>query len=133
MCSSDAPSILPNLLVPGIADALRATSARKIYVCNIATQQGETDHFSTNDHLKAIERHAGPGLFDSALANDNFPQLPDDANFQYVRRNSQEADTGIVNLHLRDMVDINHPWRHDSAKLAQALMDMLNKLYTSDN
>ncbi len=49
-------SILPNLLVKGIAEALRATSAYKIYVCNVATQLGETDSFTVADHVLALEQ-----------------------------------------------------------------------------
>ncbi len=54
-------SILPNLLVNGIADALRATSAYKIYICNIAIQPGETTDFTVAEHVLALERHIGRG------------------------------------------------------------------------
>ncbi len=52
-------SLLPNLLVPGIAAALRETKALRIFVCNLVTEVGETDGYSVHDHARAIERHAG--------------------------------------------------------------------------
>ena len=66
-------SILPNLLVGGIADALRAANAPRIYVCNVATQPGETGEYDAADHILAIEQHCGAGLFDYALINDRHP------------------------------------------------------------
>lgn len=66
-------SILPNLLIPDILQALRTTSAPCLYVCNVMTQPGETDHFSVSDHLKALIGHIGPGIIDFVLANDGQP------------------------------------------------------------
>src|SRR5579862_7298228 len=57
-------SIIPNLLVQGIPEALRQSQAKKVYVCNVMTQRGETDGFSAFDHVKAIERHSRMRLFD---------------------------------------------------------------------
>ena len=51
-------SIIPNLLVDGVADAIKASKAIKIYVCNIMSQGGETEGYTASDHLKAIERHS---------------------------------------------------------------------------
>ena len=64
-------SVLPNLLVDGIRQALAISQATKIYVCNVATQHGETDDFSVSDHFETLVQHVGPGLFDYVLANDN--------------------------------------------------------------
>jgi uncharacterized cofD-like protein len=64
-------SILPNLLVPDIAAAISASRALKIYVCNVATQPGETDGFTCGDHVRVIEEHVGSGLFDIVVANSN--------------------------------------------------------------
>ena len=68
-------SILANLLVPGVVQALRATTAHKIYVCNVMTQRGETDNYSAADHLRVLEQHVGKGLFDTVLINNNL-QIP---------------------------------------------------------
>ncbi|MFZ4825862.1 MAG: gluconeogenesis factor YvcK family protein, partial [Phototrophicaceae bacterium] len=77
-------SILPNLLVSGIANALRATTAFIVYVCNIATQPGETDGYSVAEHVMAIEEHVGRGVFSAVLANNTTPPPPDNVITEYV-------------------------------------------------
>nr|HID13675.1 YvcK family protein [Anaerolineae bacterium] len=64
-------SVLPNLLVPDVARAVAASRALKVYVCNVATQRGETEGYSVGDHAAALEAHVGKGLFPMVLANDN--------------------------------------------------------------
>ena len=72
-------SVLPNLLVRDIRDAIRVSRAVKVYVANVATQHGETDGFSVADHVRAIERHVGRGLIDYVLANSNVAErLPEE-------------------------------------------------------
>jgi uncharacterized cofD-like protein len=63
-------SLMPNLLVRGIADAIRQSKAQRFYVQNIMTQPGETDGMTTEEHLEAIQRHAGPGLVDCVVVNE---------------------------------------------------------------
>jgi len=75
-------SILPNLLVDGIAEALRETSAHKVYVCNVATQPGETEGFNVADHVLALENYIGRGVLNSILANNATPVA--NANTHYV-------------------------------------------------
>jgi uncharacterized cofD-like protein len=85
-------SVLPNLLVSDIAQAVRASRAVKMYVCNVATQKGETDHYSVADHVAVLDAHLGPGVFPIALANDNLGferHLPD--GVEIVRPGSGEA------------------------------------------
>jgi uncharacterized cofD-like protein len=126
-------SILPNLLVPGIAEALRASPAHKVYVCNIATQHGETEGFSAEDHVRAIEQHVGPGLFDTVLVNDHFPKLSPDSNFEYVHAgNSSSPSLPNNDLTYRAanlvMDGTERPWRHDSNKLAAELIFLLDEV-----
>ena len=63
-------SIIPNLLVDGVVDAIKASHAVKIYVCNIMTQGGETEGYTASDHLKAIEKHSYEGIADVVIANN---------------------------------------------------------------
>lgn len=117
-------SILPNLLVQDVARAVAASRALKVYVCNVATQRGETDGYSAGDHVAALEAHVGKGLFPMVLTNDNL-----DVDF--------DAPTGVklvpagfppdaeYRLITADLVDRAHPWRHDGHKLAQALLRLL--------
>jgi len=116
-------SVLPNLLVPGIASALRASPAVKVYVCNIATEEGETDHFSLDDHLRALEEHVGQGLFACVLANDNLNvQLPRHLNVEVVSPQTTRPES--YRLVAADLVDLETPWQHDPKKLAEELMDL---------
>lgn len=66
-------SVLPNLLVRGVVDALAETKALRIYVCNVMTQPGETDRYTAADHLKAIFKHAGRRIVDVTLVNSEIP------------------------------------------------------------
>lgn len=117
-------SVLPNLLVREIAQAVAATRAVRVYVCNVATQRGETDGYTVGDHVAALERHVGPGLFPIVLANDNFAcadRLPEG-----VEHPRLEIPAGApYTLHTADLVDPARPWRHDSEKLARTLMRIL--------
>lgn len=67
-------SVIPNLLVRGVADAVRASRALRIYVCNVMTQPGETDGFSASDHVRVLIEQLGPGLFTHALVNTQRPR-----------------------------------------------------------
>jgi uncharacterized cofD-like protein len=124
-------SILPNLLVPDLASALRRTRALRIYVCNLATQPGETDNYTVADHVSAIEQHisgrqSGKNRWlDLVLANDNLAVPPDAGGGEtiFVRPLRPEG-TRLVTA---DLVDEEQPWRHDSNKLARAIMDFVAK------
>ena len=63
-------SVIPNLLVDGVADAIRESKALKIYVCNIMTQDGETEGMTAADHVAALLEHGGPGIADLCLCNN---------------------------------------------------------------
>jgi len=62
-------SIIPNLLVDGVVDAIRASDALKIYVCNVMTQPGETEGYTVSDHIRALYKHSVPELFHICLVN----------------------------------------------------------------
>jgi len=114
-------SVLPNLLVRDIAAAISASRALKVYVCNVATQPGETDGFSCGDHVRAIEEHSGSGLFDVVVANSNY----NEALIDGVDWVSIEDDFGVDHpLYQADLVDLVRPWRHSSEKLGQVIMNL---------
>lgn len=113
-------SVLPNLLVPGISAAVRASSGAKVYVCNVAPQAGETDCYSVQQHARAIEDNAGPGLFQYVLANGYWPA---DERARYVCPEGRcRSPYSVI---LADLLDSDRPWRHDSAKLGRALMEFV--------
>lgn len=62
-------SIIPNLLVDGIVDAISASNSMKIYICNVMTESGETEGYTASDHIQAIFNHSCPCLFDLCLVN----------------------------------------------------------------
>jgi uncharacterized cofD-like protein len=116
-------SILPNLLVPGIAAAIRASSATKVYVCNVATQPGETDDYSAEDHVEAINRHVGAGLFRHMLMHDAVSRpVPSDGRAQPVGVAGRTMPG--VKLTYADVVSDQNALRHDSQKLATALIQV---------
>ncbi|HSQ26516.1 MAG TPA: gluconeogenesis factor YvcK family protein [Anaerolineales bacterium] len=117
-------SILPNLLVPDLAEAVKASRALKLFICNVATQPGETDHFSCGDHLRVMEEHIGSGLFDLAIVNQEYQgKLPDQVNWVRI---DEDLDDDFP-LYRADLIDSMHPWRHDSQKLAQVVMDLYSE------
>jgi uncharacterized cofD-like protein len=117
-------SVMPNLLVDGIKKALFQTSARRVFVCNVATQHGETDGFSAGDHLAAIERHTGKGIIDVVVANNNIvSRLPEEWHSDAVPVCRQGLD-GLEGVRLveADVVAEQNRYRHDPDKLAAALL-----------
>lgn len=114
-------SLLPNLLVHDLLASLRASRAIKIYVCNIATQEGETDSFSVFDHVRALEEHIGSDVFDVILCNRNFigKLQPGSAYVKIDERTQTDERT-----YSTDLADDSYPWRHDSNKLAKSVMNI---------
>ena len=129
-------SIIPNLLVPEIRNAIANANVPCVYVCNIMTQPGETDGYSVADHIKAIDEACGEKLFDAVLVNQTAPS--DKAIEQYERENSQPVfvDTEAIKatgrqIILADILDENpqtHYIRHHSPKLAQVLNNVVGKI-----
>lgn len=116
-------SILPNLLVPGIAEALRTTHAYKIYVCNIAMQPGETTGFTAADHVTTLEKHIGRGVFQAVLVNNAYPTANAGENTRYVPPAPDGHEiTQRYDVRYLDLVDAERPWRHDPHKLVAAIL-----------
>jgi uncharacterized cofD-like protein len=114
-------SILPNLLVPDIAAAIYASPALKMYVSNVATQPGETDGFSCDDHIQALEDHVGSGLFDLLVCNLNYAsELPKGMSWVKIE---EEAVPNFA-VYKADLISDDEPWHHDETKLAQVIMDI---------
>lgn len=117
-------SLLPNLLVHDLLAGIRASRAIKIYVCNIATQDGETDSFTAYDHVRALENHVGGDIFDVILCNTNYTGALNPTSV-WVRLD--EESLADERMYASDLADNAHPWRHDSVKLAQVIMDIYNE------
>ena len=117
-------SVLPNLLVPEITAAIRASRAFKVYVCNVATQPGETDGYDCLEHQGALDSHLGRGLVDVMVINnqtqDGLPPGSDPVG-------EPGGGAGTVPLYATDLIDEKRAWRHDSVKLARTLIDLLEE------
>ena len=119
-------SVLPNLLVPDLRLAFQESAAMKLYISNVATQHGETDHFSVQDHVRVIGDHIGGLPFDAVIANSNSrARLPRGWKSEPVRVEQSKDRSDVANT-LRiietDIVDTGNRYRHESAKLADAIM-----------
>ncbi len=114
-------SLLPNLLVPDLADAVRMSKALKFYICNVATQHGETDGFSALQHIKTLENHLQTNIFDLIVCNNNIRGILPDGIDWVIPGEEMQAQYAI---YCSDQVDSEYPWRHDSGKLAQVIMDL---------
>ena len=123
-------SVIPNLLVDGIADAVCASQCLKMYICNIMTQDGETEGMTASDHVRALLHHSGPGLVDICLCN-SAPVRPglvarykaEDAVPIVVDKEAIEA-LG-VELVTRPLASETLDYaRHSFARLAAAVMEL---------
>jgi uncharacterized cofD-like protein len=120
-------SILPNLMIPGIREAVRDTKAKVLLLMNLMTQPGETDGMDAVAHLAAIERWAAPGLIDAVLVNAAPPRLP--LLDLYERQGAAPvlvderhiAEHG-VQVWVEDLLDDGDLIRHDPDKLARAVL-----------
>ena len=123
-------SIMPNLLVDGVADALKKSKAIKIYICNVLTQPGETDGYSASNHAKAILDHTGKGAIDYVLVN-SMP-IPDEM-WRGTGATPVDIDEDKINalgcgLVKADLMSSTQAGRHDPEKLCAAVMKMIYTL-----
>ncbi len=114
-------SLLPNLLVPDLLAAIRSSRAVKAYVCNIATQVGETDLYTCYDHVHALEEHMDGQLFDVIICNENCEGKLEPHSHWVQADEESRSDS---RLYCADLIDIDRPWRHDAAKLSEVLMNL---------
>jgi uncharacterized cofD-like protein len=125
-------SLLPSLLIPAIRDAVLAATAPRIYVCNVATQEGETAGFDLAAHVEALVAHTSPDLIDVVLANNRLLPRPapagadrDAALPESVRLRWPPAVVPVPRLVLDDVIDPENAHHHDPARLALAVMHAL--------
>lgn len=126
-------SVIPNLLVDGIREAILQSKAVKIYICNVMTQPGETDGYGAYEHVKALIDHAGAQFLDYVIVNDQ------DVTVEQLRQYNAEGSMPITPdvdkirglgitvvparlISKRDLV------RHDPRKLARVLIALIYRL-----
>jgi len=123
-------SVLPNLLVDGIREAIRWSSAPTAYVCNVATQHGETDNFGYEDHVREVMRYLGEDQLNYVLVNDN-PAAAEAIRSEWqVDAILYDGATTIddsIEIVARDMVNDDNPLRHDPEKLSRVLIEIARR------
>ncbi len=129
-------SVLPNLLVDGIADALRQSQAVKIYICNVMTQPGETDHYTASQHVKAIFDHVGPGVIDYVVVNVEgvactLQQTYASPRAYPVQADIEELQALGVKVVEANLISETNLVRHDPVKLSRTIMTMVYQLKAS--
>jgi len=121
-------SVIPNLLIPEIAQAIVRSQAPRVYVANLMTQPGETTHYSLSQHIRAIENHVRKRIINCVVANKK-PVSPEVA--RRYRAEGAEAvpidRANIAKMHVRlldeDLLEEHGVIRHNSARLAELLID----------
>jgi uncharacterized cofD-like protein len=120
-------SLMPNLLVAHIREAIIASQAVRIYVCNVAGQEGETNGFSVSDHMRYLQQHA-PDAFSMVLANSRYDLAhPPAPGIEWVTL-PDPTESLPYRLFQADLVEAERPWRHDPEKVAAHLMDLYEAL-----
>lgn len=123
-------SIIPNLLVPGIADAIAKSKALKVFVCNVMTQPGESDAFSASQHIKAVEDAVGQKLFDYVLVNTAVPSQPTLERYRGYGQHFVDPDADQIRLMgykpvLEYLMSESDVIRHDPLKIASRLVALI--------
>lgn len=127
-------SIIPNLLIKEITEAIISSGAVKIYVCNVMTQPGETDGLSASEHMNALIEHSHPRIIDYCIINsggppqeilrryereNSYPVLNDRAKIEGMGYRVIEDDFGIIE---ENMI------RHDPKKLAKIILGLIEEI-----
>src|SRR6476660_48368 len=115
-------SILPNLLVEGMVEAIKASAALKLYICNLAAQPGETDGYGVQDYLRVIREHVGANLLDFVLVNSNTTYAPTGGQAPVVFRPADIAKHPEVRFIASDVVNVRKPEPAAPEKLARTIM-----------
>ena len=127
-------SIIPNLLVKDIKEAIIKTDAYKVYICNVMTQYGETDGYTASDHVKALYKIVGQPFLDAVIVNTGVPS--DKIIKKYMKEHSEPVVADIGNLsrlgvkvYAKNL--LNTSWnlaRHNPIKLASLIMEIIHDL-----
>lgn len=126
-------SILPNLLVPGIGKAVKVSRAQKVYICNLMTQNGETNDYTASDHVKALYRHLEQPFLQKIIINNR--QIPEYVKLRYKGEDAIPVIMDEENLLALNLEIISRPIasieegviRHDAEKVAQIIYQLLSE------
>lgn len=125
-------SVIPNLIIPGVAEAIRDSSAFKIYICNVMTQQGETETYKASEHLDAIIGHTNDGVVNACLINNAIASKEMLGRYKIENSYPVEADSEKIKkmgyeVVAEDLLGVDDYVRHDSRKLTKALIRLIER------
>jgi 2-phospho-L-lactate transferase/gluconeogenesis factor (CofD/UPF0052 family) len=105
-----------------MVEAIKASPALKVLICNLASQKGETEGYCVDDYLRVIREHVGSNIFDFVLVNSNHSHLPTGGQSQVIFRSEDATKHPEVRFIPADVVNVRLPSHHDPDKLARAIM-----------
>jgi uncharacterized cofD-like protein len=128
-------SVIPNLLVKGVADAIKYSKAVKVYVCNIMTQPGETDSYTVSHHIKAIEAHTYKGIVEYCFVNTT--NIPENLKEKYSKDRSQRVEIDSkklermgVKIITGDFLSVKNDYiRHNTQKLSAEIINLVGEQF----
>jgi uncharacterized cofD-like protein len=124
-------SILPNLLVPKLGQEVCKAQGKKVYICNLMTQAGETHDFTASDHVQAIYDHMDDGAIDTILVNKE--NIPEDVQLRYHEELAKPViydigrleELGLEVIQEEIVCDDDDVIRHDAKKVAEILFNII--------
>ncbi|MCP4649873.1 MAG: YvcK family protein [PVC group bacterium] len=126
-------SILPNLIIKNIPEAINKAKAIKVYVCNVMTQSGETDDFTAYDHIKAIQAHAKSKIIDYSIVNTG--TVPKEFLKKYkkegavpVKPDIAQIEAAGINVIADNVISTKDHVRHNSEKIAKNIIDLVEEI-----
>ncbi len=129
-------SIIPNLLVPDLREAIVKSPAKKVFICNVMTQPGETDDYTVRDHVRALENHVGEGFIDYVIVNSELitPELLEQYSLEdAVPVSCEKNDADYLmeqdyKLIIGDFLKCGTYIRHDEEKIANQILQLLKEI-----
>jgi uncharacterized cofD-like protein len=125
-------SVIPNLLVPGVAEALKAATVPKVYICNVMTQPGESDSFTASEHVSAVLNSVEMKVFDHVMVNTTVPSESSLEAYRGAGQHWVEPDMDriramglrVINGNFMSESDVV---RHDAMRVAERVLKLVGK------
>lgn len=119
-------SVIPNFLLKEICRAVASSRAKKIFICNVSTERGETEGYSVADHIKTLVDHSDPQVFDLCLVNSKLILKSSGKRLGEVKNISTDEEKILrYKIKKADLIDEKNPLYHDSKKLAKAIIELI--------
>ncbi len=124
-------SVICNLLVAGIPEAIMHASASKVYICNIMTQEGETDNYTLSEHINEVEKYLGKNVLDYAVVNE--AEVTEEMIEEFNQKKSKPVDIDIDNIKNKEIKIISDEYivtlpgkiMHNSKKITKDIIDIV--------